>query len=114
MENRKWKIEKWKMTFTELYEQFVPVKRLEVKTSSINRYRMDWKYLEPKIGATDIADFGRQNARFIVATMIEEGLSPKLARDRIYFVSELAAAFKDIARRLDGLAAEIEAAADKD
>ena len=78
MENRKWKIEKWKMTFTELYEQFVPVKRLEVKTSSINRYRMDWKYLEPKIGATDIA------------------------------------AFKDIARRLDGLAAEIEAAADKD
>ena len=51
------------MTFTELYEQFVPVKRLEVKTSSINRYRMDWKYLEPKIGATDIADFGRQNAR---------------------------------------------------
>ena len=77
------------MTFTELYEQFVPVKRLEVKTSSINRYRMDWKYLEPKIGATDIADFGRQNARFIVATMIEEGLSPKLARDRIYLGKQL-------------------------
>ena len=77
------------MTFKELYGQFVPVKSLEVKISTINRYRMDWKYLESKIGAIDISEFGRQNARFLVATMIEEGLSPKLARDRIYFVKQL-------------------------
>lgn len=77
------------MTFNELYGQFVPVKRLEVKISTINRYRMDWKFLESKIGEMDIAEFGRQNARFLVATMIEEGLSPKLARDRIYFVKQL-------------------------
>lgn len=77
------------MTFSELYNQFVPVKRLEVKQSTINRYRMDWKYLEPKIGTIDIAEFGRQNARYTVASMIEEGLSPKLARDRIYFVKQL-------------------------
>lgn len=77
------------MTFSELYNQFVPVKRLEVKQSTINRYKMDWKYLEPKIGTIDIAEFGRQNARYTVASMIEEGLSPKLARDRIYFVKQL-------------------------
>jgi len=77
------------MTFKELYGLFVPVKSLEVKISTINRYRMDWKYLESKIGAIDISEFGRQNARFLVATMIEEGLSPKLARDRIYFVKQL-------------------------
>lgn len=50
---------------------------------------MDWKYLEPKIGTTDISDFGRQNARFLLATMINEGLSPKVSRDRIAFIRQL-------------------------
>ncbi|MDE6801308.1 MAG: site-specific integrase [Muribaculaceae bacterium] len=77
------------MNFKELYDRFVPVKMLEVKGSTINTYRLTWKYLEPKIGTTDISKFDRQQAKYLLATMIEDGLGPKSARDRMCFVKQL-------------------------
>ncbi len=50
---------------------------------------MHWKMLEPKIGKKDISGFGRPEARLLLAELLESGLSPKTAKDRMAFIKTI-------------------------
>ena len=77
------------MTFLELYELFRAEKILEVKPSTKALHAMNWKMLAPKIGAKDISEFGRTEARLLLAELLESGLSPKTAKDRMAFIKQM-------------------------
>lgn len=77
------------MKFSELYELFRAEKVLEVKPSTKALYALNWKMLSPRIGEKDISEFGRVEARFMLAEMLESGLSPKTAKDRISFIKHM-------------------------
>lgn len=77
------------MNFEELYRQFRADKVLEVKPSTRALHAMHWKMLEPKIGEKDISGFGRPEARLLLAELLESGLSPKTAKDRMAFVKQM-------------------------
>ncbi len=77
------------MTFTDLYELFRADKILEVKPSTKALHALNWKMLSPKIGLKDISDFGRIEARFLLAELLESGLSPKTAKDRLSFIKQM-------------------------
>lgn len=77
------------MTFLELYELFRAEKILEVKPSTKALHAMNWKMLAPKISAKDISEFGRTEARLLLAELLESGLSPKTAKDRMAFIKQM-------------------------
>lgn len=77
------------MTFEELYQQFRADKVLEIKPSTKALHAMHWKMLGPKIGEKDISSFGRPEARLLLAELLESGLSPKTAKDRMAFVKQI-------------------------
>lgn len=50
---------------------------------------MNWKMLSSKIGSKDISEFGRMEARLLLAELLEGGLSPKTAKDRMAFIKQM-------------------------
>ncbi len=77
------------MTFAELYDSFRAEKILEVKPSTKALHALNWKMLAPKIGLKDISEFGRAEARFLLAELLESGLSPKTSKDRMAFIKQM-------------------------
>lgn len=77
------------MTFAELYDLFRAEKILEVKPSTKAQHALNWKMLSPVIGRKDISDFGRTEARFLLAELLESGLSPKTSKDRMAFIKQM-------------------------
>lgn len=77
------------MNFSELYGKWRAEKILEVKPSTKALHAMHWKMLSPVISDKGISDFGRAEARFLLFKMLESGLSPKTARDRMAFIKQL-------------------------
>lgn len=77
------------MTFAELYDIFRAEKVLEIKPSTKALHATHWKMLSPKIAAKDISSFGRIEARFMLAEMLDNGLSPKTAKDRMSFIKQM-------------------------
>lgn len=77
------------MKFAELYESFRAEKILEVKPSTRALHAMNWKMLSPQIGEKSVSDFGRTEARLLLAEMLESGLSPKTAKDRMSFIKQM-------------------------
>lgn len=77
------------MTFQELYDQFLIFKRIEVRPGTLGLYLQNWKYLGPKLCEREVSTFGQADARFLLATMIDEGLHPKTAKDRMSFVKQM-------------------------
>lgn len=77
------------MNFAELYELFRAEKILEVKPSTKALHAMNWKMLSSKIGSKDISEFGRMEARLLLAELLEGGLSPKTAKDRMAFIKQM-------------------------
>lgn len=77
------------MTFEELYHHFRADKALEVKPSTKALHAMHWKMLARKLAMKDISCFGRQEARLLLSEMLEYGLSPKTAKDRMAFVKQM-------------------------
>lgn len=71
------------MTFEELYSQWITVKELECKRSTVANYRLQWKSLQPHVANKAVASFGRQEARLLLHTLLDSGLAPKSARDRM-------------------------------
>lgn len=77
------------MVFKELYEKFRADKILEIKPSTKALHALNWKLLAPKIGVKDISKFGRPEARLLLAELLESGLSPKTAKDRMAFIKQM-------------------------
>lgn len=77
------------MTFSELYEKWRAEKVLEVKPSTKALHAMHWKMLSAFIKEKDISDFGRAEAKLLLYEMLESGLSPKTAKDRMAFVKQM-------------------------
>lgn len=77
------------MVFKELYEKFRADKILEIKPSTKALHALNWKLLAPKIGERDISEFGRPEARLLLAELLESGLSPKTAKDRMAFIKQM-------------------------
>lgn len=77
------------MTFAELYESFRAEKILEVKPSTKALHALNWKMLSPRIAERDIASFGRADARLMLAELLDSGLSPKTAKDRMAFIKQM-------------------------
>lgn len=77
------------MTFAELYDSFRAEKILEVKPSTKALHALNWKMLAPKIGIKDISEFGRAEARLLLAELLESGLSPKTSKDRMAFIKQM-------------------------
>lgn len=77
------------MKFKELYEKFRADKILEIKPSTKALHALNWKLLAPKIGEKDISDFGRPEARLLLAEFLDSGLSPKTAKDRMAFIKQM-------------------------
>lgn len=71
------------MTFDELFTQWITVKELECKASTLSNYRLQWMSLQPHVEGKDVASFGRQEARLLLHMLLGEGLAPKSARDRM-------------------------------
>ena len=77
------------MVFKELYEKFRADKILEIKPSTKALHALNWKLLAPKIGEKNISEFGRPEARLLLAELLESGLSPKTAKDRMAFIKQM-------------------------
>lgn len=77
------------MTFNELYESWFKIKLLEVRPGTLSLYKLNWKYLMPHIGERNISSFGQMDSRFLLAVMINDGLSPKTAKDRMAFIKQM-------------------------
>ena len=77
------------MKFAELFEEFVKVKGLEVRPSSLSLYRLNWKGLSSLVSEYDISEFGKREARFVLASIINEGIQPKTAKDRMAFLKQM-------------------------
>lgn len=77
------------MNFNDLYERFRAEKVLEVKPSTKALHALNWKMLSPLIGFKDISDFGRTEARLLLAELLESGLSPKTSKDRMTFIKQM-------------------------
>lgn len=77
------------MTFAELYGLFRAEKILEVKPSTKAQHALNWKMLSPRIGGKDVSEFGRMEARLLLAELLESGLSPKTAKDRMSFIKQM-------------------------
>lgn len=77
------------MKFSELYEKWRAEKVLEIKPSTKALYAMSWRMLSAAIAEKDISDFGRTEAKLLLYEMLESGLSPKTAKDRMAFVKQM-------------------------
>lgn len=77
------------MVFKELYEKFRADKILEIKPSTKALHAVNWKLLAPKIEEKDISECGRPEARLLLAELLESGLSPKTAKDRMAFIKQM-------------------------
>lgn len=74
------------MTFKELYERFRKERILEVKPSTRALHALAWKMLSPRLEDKDISEFGRLEARILLAEMLESKLAPKTSKDRMAFI----------------------------
>lgn len=77
------------MKFSELYEKWHAEKILEIKPSTKALHAMHWRMLSAAIAEKDISDFGRTEAKLLLYEMLEAGLSPKTAKDRMAFVKQM-------------------------
>lgn len=77
------------MLFNELYEIFRAEKILDIKPSTRALHALNWKMLSPRIKDTDISEFGRHEAKVLLAELLESGLSPKTAKDRMAFIKQM-------------------------
>ena len=77
------------MTFAECYENFRLEKSIEVKPSTQAQHAMHWKMLSTAIADKDVSEFGRMDAIELLSKLLESGLSPKTAKDRMAFVKQL-------------------------
>lgn len=77
------------MTFSECYEYFRIEKSIAVKPSTKAVQAMHWKMVSPAIADKDISEFGRTGAIELLSKLLEQGLSPKTAKDRMAFVKQL-------------------------
>lgn len=77
------------MTFLELYEKWRAEKVLDIKPSTKALHAMHWKMVSAAIKEKEVSDFGRSEAKLLLYEMLESGLSPKTAKDRIAFVKQM-------------------------
>lgn len=77
------------MTFAELFDLWYADKTAYVKPGTAALYALSWQRLEPYIGRVDIDNFGKVEAKALLAQHVGRGYAAHTIRDRIAVIRQM-------------------------